>query len=271
MRLIGIVQHGTRWVARIDEGQARPIARVDEFWSAPHAWLDSTMGRPAIALDRVVEAPYLPDRARIFCVGLNYQDHADEGPFSVPEHPTLFGRWIGSVSVNFAPAPVPRNEAGLDWEGEVAVIIGAAVSEASEAQAAAAILGYAVFNDLTARIAQKLTTQWTLGKNGDASGPTGALVTRDETGDPSDGWTVTTRVNDTIVQHANTRDMIFSAPSVISLISHTLTLQPGDMIATGTPAGVGYVRDPPWLLTPGDTVAVSVDHLGTVTTPIVAR
>lgn len=136
--------------------------------------------------------------------------------------------------------------------------------------ARAAVLGYSTFNDLTARRAQKLTTQWTLGKNADHSGPMGPLVTADEVGDPRDGLRVRTRVNGTTVQDGNTRDMIFEIGEVLSLISRTFTLNPGDVIATGTPEGVGYVRTPPWLLAPGDVVEVEIDRLGTLRTPIIA-
>jgi 2-keto-4-pentenoate hydratase/2-oxohepta-3-ene-1,7-dioic acid hydratase in catechol pathway len=201
-------------------------------------------------------------------VGLNYKAHAAEGSFAVPEYPTLFGRWTASLSVGNVPVPVPAGEAGLDWEGEVAAYLGQRVESADEATAAEAVFGYSTFNDLTARRAQKLTAQWTLGKNGDFSGPLGPLVSRDEAGDLRDGLQVRTRVNGTEVQNGNTRDMIFSVPAIIALISQTLTLHPGDIIATGTPEGVGYVRTPPWLLQPGDTVEVEIDTLGTLTTPV---
>jgi 2-keto-4-pentenoate hydratase/2-oxohepta-3-ene-1,7-dioic acid hydratase in catechol pathway len=163
---------------------------------------------------------------------------------------------------------VPAGEAGLDWEGEVAAYVGRRVESADEATAAEAVFGYSTFNDLTARRAQKLTAQWTLGKNGDFSGPLGPLVSRDEAGDLREGLQVRTRVNGTEVQNGNTRDMIFSVPAIIALISQTLTLHPGDVLATGTPEGVGYVRTPPWLLQPGDTVEVEIDTLGTLTTPV---
>ena len=165
--------------------------------------------------------------------------------------------------------PVPANEPGLDWEGEVAAIVGQPMTDVDAATAAAGVLGYATFNDLTARTAQKLTAQWTLGKNGDRSGPMGPLVTADEVGDPADGLRVVTRVNGETVQDGNTRDMIFGVGDLLSRISRTFTLLPGDVLATGTPEGVGYVRTPPWLLQPGDVVEVEIDHLGVLRTPIV--
>ena len=166
------------------------------------------------------------------------------------------------------PAPVPANEPGLEWEGEVAAVVGRRLTDVDERTALAGVLGYAAFNDLTARTAQKLTAQWTLGKNADRSGPMGPLITPDEAGSPADGWRVRTRVNGETVQDGNTRDMIFGVGDLLSRISRTVTLEPGDVLATGTPEGVGYVRTPPWLLTPGDVVEVEVEHLGVLRTPI---
>ena len=130
-------------------------------------------------------------------------------------------------------------------------------------------MGYAVFNDLTSRRAQKLTHQWTLGKNGDRSGPMGPIVTADEVGDLADGLRLQTRVNEIVVQDGNTRDMVFTVGDLLSRISQTLTLNPGDVLATGTPEGVGYVRTPPWYLQPGDVVEVEVERLGSIRTPVV--
>ena len=212
----------------------------------------------------------MPPSARVICVGLNYRAHAAEGKFEVPEHPTIFGRWTASLTVSGTPAPVNANEPGLDWEGEVAAIVGERLTDVDPPRAAAGVMGYAVFNDLTSRRAQKLTQQWTLGKNGDRSGPMGPIVSADEVGDLSAGLRIQTRVNGTVVQDGNTRDMIFSVGDLLSRISRTLTLNPGDVVVTGTPEGVGYVRNPPWYLTPGDVVEVEVERLGTLRTPIVA-
>ncbi|MGU3293189.1 fumarylacetoacetate hydrolase family protein [Williamsia sp. M5A3_1d] len=271
MKLTGVTVRGERWVAAVVDGNLWPLASVDDFWTDPYRWIGAAPSSAPSGRAGEAETTYLPDRARVVCVGLNYRAHAAEGAFEVPEYPTLFGRWTASLTVDHGPVTVPADELGLDWEGELAAIIGSAAADVDETEAAERVLGYAVFNDLTARRAQKLTTQWTLGKNADLSGPTGRLVTSDECGDPASGWALTTRVNGVTVQSGNTRDMIFSVPTIISLISRTLTLQPGDMIVTGTPHGVGYVRDPPWLLGPGDTVEVTIDHLGTLTTPVVER
>ncbi|WP_053175106.1 fumarylacetoacetate hydrolase family protein [Nonomuraea sp. SBT364] len=268
MKLAGMVLDGQAWVARLDGDEVRPIAEVGAFWADPARSLDAGPGAP-VPVDAVEFVPPVPPAARVICVGLNYRAHAAEGAFAVPDHPTLFGRWTASLSVGGVPAPVPADEAGLDWEGEIAAYVGAPLREVSADAARAAVLGYSTFNDLTARRAQKLTTQWTLGKNGDRTGPLGPLVTADEVGDLRDGLRLRTRVNGTLVQDGNTKDMIFEVGEVLSLISRTLTLRPGDVLATGTPEGVGYVRTPPWLLGPGDVVEVDVERLGVLRTPIV--
>jgi 2-keto-4-pentenoate hydratase/2-oxohepta-3-ene-1,7-dioic acid hydratase in catechol pathway len=284
MQYIGINHGGGTWAAALFGPRVVPLAPVQEFWADPAGWqekalaLASDVGAAAgtgaageLARAAVTEVPLVPASARVICVGLNYKAHAAEGSYKdqeLPPYPTLFGRWTASLSVGNVPVPVPAGEAGLDWEGEVAAYIGRRVESADEATAAEAVFGYSVFNDITARRAQKLTSQWTLGKNGDFSGPLGPLVSRDEAGDLRDGLQVRTRVNGVEAQNGNTRDMIFSVPAIISLISETLTLHPGDVIATGTPEGVGYARTPQWLLHPGDTVEVEIERLGTLVTPV---
>lgn len=284
MQYIGFNHDGGVWAAVLLGSRVVPLAPVPDFWADAAGWQEKALslsaealadlsGDSAGSLDRadVTEVPLVPASARVICVGLNYKAHAAEGSFKdqeLPPHPTLFGRWTASLSVGNVPVPVPVGEDGLDWEGEVAAYIGQRVEAADEATAADSVFGYSTFNDLTARRAQKLTSQWTLGKNGDFSGPLGPLVSRDEVGDLRDGLQVRTRVNGTEVQNGNTRDMVFSVPAIIALISQTFTLHPGDVIATGTPEGVGYARTPQWLLQPGDTVEVEIDRLGTLTTPI---
>ncbi|WP_223986736.1 fumarylacetoacetate hydrolase family protein [Arthrobacter sp. NicSoilB8] len=281
MQYIGINHDGGAWAAALLGSRVIPLAPVPDFWADAAGWQEKALSlSPGAltddsgdALERadVTEVPLVPASARVICVGLNYKAHAAEGSYKdqeLPPYPTLFGRWTASLSVGNVPVPVPAGEDGLDWEGEVAAYIGQRVESADEATAADSVFGYSTFNDLTARRAQKLTSQWTLGKNGDFTGPMGPLVGRDEVGDLRDGLHVRTRVNGAEVQNGNTRDMIFSVPAIIALISQILTLHPGDVIATGTPEGVGYARTPQCLLQPGDTVEVEIDRLGTLTTPI---
>jgi 2,4-didehydro-3-deoxy-L-rhamnonate hydrolase len=266
VKLVGI-RSGRRVNVAVQLGDAvAAVAEVGDFYANLDHWLAvarkvTTGERPVSDVDL---APPGPPSARVICIGLNYRAHAAEGGFTPPEHPTVFGRWIASLSVDGTPVPVPANEPGLDWEGEVAAIVGRQLTDVDETAAMDGVLGYATFNDLTARTAQKLTAQWTLGKNADRSRPIGPILTADEVGDLSVGLRVRTRVNGEIVQDGSTKDMIFGVGDLLSRISRTFTLKPGDVIATGTPESVGYVRTPPWLLHPGDVVEVEVDRLGVV-------
>lgn len=274
MKLIGI-QHpsGDHWIAIPDDGKAIPLCPVAEFWAGPREALALAVraAYTPLEIDAVRVVPVVPAAARVICIGLNYRAHAGEGGFEVPEFPTIFGRWTASLSVGEVPVEVPAGESGLDWEGEVAAYIGTEFSGGGVELARAAVLGYSTFNDLTARRAQKLTSQWTLGKNADRSGPLGPMVTADEVGDLRDGLRIRTRVNGEVMQDASTASMIFDVGQLISHIGSVLTLHPGDVIATGTPEGVGYVRTPPRLLGDGDVVEVEVDRLGVLRTPVVAH
>jgi 2-keto-4-pentenoate hydratase/2-oxohepta-3-ene-1,7-dioic acid hydratase in catechol pathway len=271
MRIVGyLTATGERHIAARDGDELVPLGPVRDFWNDPAA----AVARAGLVAERVdarstTIAHPVPDGARILCLGLNYVAHAAEGKFEPPTHPVIFGRWTASLVTDGTPAPVPVNERGLDWEAEIAAVVGAPIANADADTARAGVFGYAAFNDLSARIAQKLTAQWTLGKNADNSGPIGDLVTADEVGDLRDGLRVRAIVNGETMQDGNTRDMIFEVGEVLSLISRTLTLNPGDVIVTGTPEGVGYVRTPPVLLTDGDSVTIDIERIGSVTTPII--
>ncbi|MCD2196904.1 fumarylacetoacetate hydrolase family protein [Actinomycetospora endophytica] len=277
MAIVGLAgATGDVEVARLspDGETATVLGPLAEFWRDPRAHLASpARGRQVSVRSAEVVPPVLPD-ARVICIGLNYLRHLAEGSYSgeaLPEHPTLFARWSRSLTVGGAAVPVPANEAGLDWEGEVVAWVGERLVDATPDEALAAVVGYSTFNDLTARRAQKLTSQWILGKNADRSGPLGPMVPADEVGDLRDGLRVRTRVNGEVVQDASTDDMVYHVGDTLALVSGTLTLEPGDLLATGTPSGVGYARTPPWLLQPGDEVEVEVERLGVLRTPIVGN
>jgi 2-keto-4-pentenoate hydratase/2-oxohepta-3-ene-1,7-dioic acid hydratase in catechol pathway len=270
MKIVGYQTRDGVAIGRLtDESRLAPLGSVEQFWANPD--LDNTES-PASALNvaDLTLVPPVPPAARVLCVGLNYPQHVAEGAFECPSHPAIFGRWTRSLTVSGTPAPVPVGEEGLDWEGELAVIIGQKIRNVSSEDALLAVFGYATFNDLTCRLAQHRTTQWTVGKNADASGPMGEIVTTDEVGDPRKGLRIVTTVNGETVQDGNTADMIFSIGDVLSYLSETMTLYPGDLLITGTPDGVGYARRPPRFLHPGDEVTVDIEHVGTVRTPIVA-
>ncbi|MEU7488113.1 fumarylacetoacetate hydrolase family protein [Streptomyces sp. NPDC042319] len=206
----------------------------------------------------------VPDPAKVLCVGLNYKDHVAETGRALPEHPDVF--------VKFASTLVgPEDEihgadvsANLDFEGEVAVVIGRAARHVAEEDALDHVAGLAPLNDISARDLQYRGTQWTAGKTVDRSTPWGpALVTLDEIGDPQT-LELITRVNGVELQHSNTRHQIFPIARIISYLSSFLSLEPGDVIATGTPQGIGAKRTPPIWLKPGDTVEIDVERVGTL-------
>jgi 2,4-didehydro-3-deoxy-L-rhamnonate hydrolase len=270
MRLIGYDDdHGTHVGCIRPGGKVRNLGSIAEFWSHLAGSTPTERGEE-LDLDTVTLVPPILPGARVLCVGLNYRAHAAEGAFEVPSHPTIFGRWAKSLTVSGTPAPIPRGEEGLDWEGELAVVVGRTLKDVTASEALGGVFGYASFNDLTARRVQHHTTQWTIGKNADQSGPLGPIATVDEVRDPAEGLRMTTRVNGEVVQDGSTRDMIFGIGEILSYLSGSMTLHPGDVIATGTVEGVGYARNPPWLLQPGDEVEVDIEQVGVIRTPIVA-
>jgi 2-keto-4-pentenoate hydratase/2-oxohepta-3-ene-1,7-dioic acid hydratase in catechol pathway len=275
MRFVGIRRDGgpVEVASLSDDGaQVTVVAGLEEFWADAAGHLSRRPDGAAVPASDVEFVPPVLPGARVICIGLNYLKHVAEGSFAadgVPPYPTLFARWTASLTVGGAQVPVPSNEDGIDWEGEVMAYVGATLVDAGPDEALAAVVGYSTFADLTARKAQKLTSQWILGKNGDNSGPLGPLVPAAEVGDLRDGLHVQTRVNGQVVQDGSTDEMVYTVGDTLSLISHTLTLRPGDLLATGTPSGVGYGRTPPWLLQPGDTVEVEVERLGVLTNTVV--
>ncbi|OUM39418.1 fumarylacetoacetate hydrolase family protein [Arthrobacter sedimenti] len=277
MRIVGIRRGaGPVEVAALsDDGQTVSVlAGLEQFWTAPTEHLASEASGetlPAAAVEFV--PPVLPG-ARVICIGLNYLKHVAEGSFKdqeLAEYPTLFARWTQSLTVDGAAVPVPSGEAGLDWEGEIVAWVGETLVDATPEKALDAVIGYSVFNDLTARRAQKLTSQWILGKNADLSGPVGPMVPASEVGDLRAGLQVQTRVNGETVQDGNTTEMVYTVGETLAHISRTFTLRPGDLLATGTPSGVGYARTPQWLLQPGDVVEVEVEKIGTLRNSIVGN
>jgi 2-keto-4-pentenoate hydratase/2-oxohepta-3-ene-1,7-dioic acid hydratase in catechol pathway len=277
MRIVGIRRHDRPVeVAALSDDGARVtvVAGLREFWADASGHLSRPPGGETLPASDVEFVPPVLPEARVICIGLNYLRHVAEGSFAdqeLPPYPTLFARWTQSLTVDGAEVPVPSNEDGLDWEGEVLAFVGSALVDAAPDEALAAVVGYACFNDLTSRRAQKLTSQWILGKNGDRSGPVGPMVPAAEVGDLREGLRVQTRVNGETVQDGSTDEMVYTVGDTLALISHTFTLRPGDLLATGTPSGVGYGRTPPWLLQPGDVVEVEVERIGVLTNTVVGN
>jgi 2-keto-4-pentenoate hydratase/2-oxohepta-3-ene-1,7-dioic acid hydratase in catechol pathway len=259
-------------VLSADSSEVSIFGDLGSFWTAPRSFVEAGPSGAILRAEGLEFVPPVLTSARVLCVGLNYRDHVNEGSFrndTLPEIPTVFARWPASLSVDGAKIPIPSNEEGVDWEGEVVAWVGSPLVDATPEEALAAVVGYSTFNDVTSRRAQKETSQWIMGKNGDASGPIGPMVPAAEVGDLRDGLAIETRVNGQVVQHASTAQMIYNVGETLAHISRSFTINPGDLLATGTPSGVGYARTPPWLLHPGDVVEVEVERLGILTNHIV--
>ena len=270
MKLIAFLYEGVPTIGSVESGRVFPIAPRDSFFDDANRWLAEPQQREAgLPLDGVVQVPAVRSDCNVVCVGLNYRDHAHESGLDLPPSPSIFGRWVSTLSVDGAPVSVPACEAGLDWEVELAVIIGTQIDRSSGRAEPSDVLAYSVFNDISARGRQFDTSQWTLGKNADSSGPLGpVLVTADE----FHGWPqldLELRVNGQVRQTGNTGEMIHSIPDLIAYVTQTLTLRPGDLIATGTPSGVGFKCDPPVLLHAGDMVEAEIESIGVLRTPII--
>ncbi len=225
------------------------------------------------ALVEVAEDAYLPLMQRptkIICVGLNYADHTKESPYAQPDYPTLFPRWNSSLTAHNKPLIRPRVSDSLDYEGEMAVVLKSGGRHISKEDALSHVAGYALFNEGSVRDYQFISPQWTVGKNFDDTGAFGPiLVTADELPAGGKGLLLETRVNGKVVQSANTNDMLFDVATIISTLSEAVTLEAGDVIVSGTPAGVGFGMNPKVYLKAGDVVEVSIEGIGKLVNPVV--
>jgi 2-keto-4-pentenoate hydratase/2-oxohepta-3-ene-1,7-dioic acid hydratase in catechol pathway len=273
MKLIAYQKGERRIMAKVLGDKALPVADLDEFWASPQqSLMAAAQARSGgVPIANLVQVPPLPDTARVLCAGLNYVSHAQEAHFKVPEQPDIFARWRSTLAVDGQSVPIPPRDDYLDWEGELAVVVGKELRDVTPEAAQAGFLGYACFNDLSARKFQMASERWTLGKNTDSSGPLGPwIITADEIPDPG-RLRIQTRVNGNTVQDGNTANLIFSGAKIAAYASGAMTLKPGDLIATGTPEGVGATRKPPMFLHPGDTVEVEIERIGRITNRIVQR
>lgn len=213
-------------------------------------------------LKEVRHAPLLDRACQVFCVGLNYADHAAENNLPPPETPIFFTKLASVVIPHLADIRLPAGHHQVDYEAEMAVVIGRRADRVSVDDARACIAGYTIMNDVSARDLQRNDKQWFRGKNCNTFGPMGPwLVTADEIADPHN-LEIALRLNGVVRQHSNTRNLIFSPEALISILSQTLVLEPGDAISTGTPAGVGFHLNPQLFLRPGDRVEIEVQGIG---------
>ena len=226
---------------------------------------------PTVAMDELDLLPCVPKPGKVICLGVNYIDHAKEGGNQIGDYPAVFLRCSTSLLAHKASLRLPRVSDKLDYEAELAVVIGSQARFVSEADALDCVFGYACFNDATLRDYQRKTAQWTIGKNFDNTGGFGpCLVTADELPAGCVGLRIQSRLNGTIMQDANTQNMAFGVARTIALLSEAMTLEPGDVILMGTPGGVGYARTPPVWMKSGDTIEIDIEGIGTLVNDITA-
>ncbi|MEL6297922.1 MAG: fumarylacetoacetate hydrolase family protein [Pseudomonadota bacterium] len=245
------------------EGGDAAMARVKDALADPSASNSFDLG--ALTL-----LPVVTDAPKILCVGLNYVDHAKEGGNAVPDYPGMFMRSNRSMIGHGEPMVRPHASDTLDYEAELLVIVGRGGRHISQADALSHVFGYSICNDGSVRAYQRKGAQWTPGKNFDGTGAVGPwIVTPDELPEGADGLTIRSRLNGEVMQNSNTKNMIFKVPHVIAIASEFTTLEPGDMIAMGTPEGVGYPRNPPVFMRPGDVVEVEIEDIGVLRNPVI--
>jgi 2-keto-4-pentenoate hydratase/2-oxohepta-3-ene-1,7-dioic acid hydratase in catechol pathway len=214
--------------------------------------------------------PPIPDPQKILCIGANYKTHLSEADMDTPEFPEIFAKTPNVLIGPEAPIPVTPLSAEIDWEGELALVIGKRCRNVSREDALGVVAGYSVFNDVSARDIQLRVSQWVVGKSLDGMGPMGpGLVLADDISDPQT-LELETRLNGEVVQHANTSLMIIQIDQAIEYLTSFMTLEPGDIIATGTCGGVGLYRDPPLFMADGDVVEVEVEQVGVLRNPVAA-
>ena len=254
----------------IDLHQAQPQVNADlrlalksgvDLAAAAQKALASNAARLPLASLQL--SPIIPEPGKIICLGLNYFDHAKEGGRDKPDYPWFFLRSASSLLAPNADAVLPKVSERFDYEAELAVVIGKTVKHATMENALDCVFGYSCFNDISVRDYQKKTPQWTIGKNFDKTGGFGpVLVTADELPAGATDLKIQSRLNGQVMQDANTRDMIWGVAETIQLLTECMTLEPGDLIIMGTPAGVGQARTPPVWMKHGDVIDIEIEHIG---------
>jgi 2-keto-4-pentenoate hydratase/2-oxohepta-3-ene-1,7-dioic acid hydratase in catechol pathway len=245
-------------------GGAREFERVHEESATKFA-----SGREVQPLDELVLAPPVPDPDKVLCVGFNYAEHVSEMAAERPSAPNVFAKFRNSLIGSGHQIVLPKVSAEIDYEGELAAVIGQRCRGVEAEDALRYVGGYTILNDVSARDLQFGTSQWTLGKAIDTFAPVGpVLTTADEIPDPQ-SLALTTRLNGEVVQQSSTGAMNFSVAQIIAALSDVMTLEPGDIISTGTPSGVGWKRVPPRFLTAGDVVDVEISGIGILSNEVV--
>ncbi|MGA2155320.1 MAG: fumarylacetoacetate hydrolase family protein [Bryobacteraceae bacterium] len=263
-RAIPIQGAGFASVLEVIEGGAEAQTRVRRWIAGPA----SSHGLDPAGLTFAAPIPRPP---KLICIGLNYRDHAAESKLAIPEVPTMFAKFPTAVIGPGQPIVLPKNSTKPDYEAEFAVVIGRRGRHVAEDRWRDYVFGYTILNDVSARDFQMATSQWMIGKTFDTFAPFGpAIVTADEIADPH-SLRISLTLNGETMQDSSTGNLIFKLPQLIAYLSSVFTLEPGDVIATGTPAGVGFARKPPRWLRPGDEVRIQIEGLGELVNPVVAE
>lgn len=283
MRFAAIEQDGRRGLAAVDKaGDLRARFAEQDGYPGDLATLIAKGGDALQEAHRNILSgspvdhnaikflPPLPSPGKIVCVGLNYADHSAESGYELPSYPTIFGRFNSSLIGHRAPIVRPRVSDQLDWEGEFVAVIGRGGRDIPKESALDHVVGYSLFNDGSIRDYQFKAPQWTVGKNFDDTGAFGPyLVTADELPPGCAGLRLQTRLNGEVVQDVSTDDIVFDVATLVSVLSEAFSFQPGDIIVTGTPSGIGMARKPQLWMKPGDVCEVEVEGLGVLSNPIV--
>jgi acylpyruvate hydrolase len=262
-----------RFAGLVDGDAVRPLRDIAELGAGTPAELlaDPPLSDERMPLADVELRPVVPRPGKVVCMGLNYAEHVDEGVYDVPEYPVLFAKFAETLVAAGEPIVLPPESSAVDYEAELAFVIGRHARRVSGAAALEVVGGYTIANDVSMRDYQYRTHQWLPGKNWAASTPLGPfLVTPDEVGDPH-ALDISLELNGERMQSGNTRQFIFDIPAIVAAISEFVPLAPGDVVLTGTPSGVGYRRDPKVLLRDGDRVAVEIERVGRLENPVVAE
>lgn len=235
------------------------------------ALADKIAAAPTVPVSTITPALPIADPGAIICVGLNYTDHIKEGGYDIPDYPALFMRSKASLMAAGQPLVRPSCSDKLDYEAELMLVVGKGGRHISEEDALDHVFGYTVFNDGSVRDYQRKTHQWTPGKNFDNTGAIGPyVVTPDEIAEGASGLKIESRVGDEILQSSNTGNMIWGVRQIMAILSEYTTLAPGDLVALGTPPGVGHAKKPnPRWLVPGETVEIEIEGIGICASPIV--
>lgn len=285
MKLFRYSHQGQSRVGVMPAGQSSQFADLDSLDSTlPHEitalFNPAVRARIAQSLAQAPAAAFKPLAAvafevpiahppKIVCMGLNYADHAKEGGNARPEYPSFFMRAATSMTPHNGPIVRPRVSSKLDYEAELAVVIGQKARHLNADNALDCVFGYACFNDGSLRDYQRKSAQWTIGKNFDATGGFGPwIVTPDELPEGAEGLRIQSRLNGQIMQDANTRDFLWNVREALVIITECMTLEPGDVVITGTPAGVGYARTPPVWMLPGDVCEIEIEGIGILSNTI---